>query len=214
MHPILLLGAALPLRTGHFQEQKWGHYRIPQSTCLQQIGMPLSRVGLDTDRGTFSPSLCTDTVTRQPGHPARCNPNKKTRCLKFTPRLLPGNLQAWFLGWVGNLALSAGADCTFRKTLKISLTPAPSLRCLPRAHVQLCPHCSACCGEGCRNAVSHSAAFPSDLQGEVGNRWKELFVSVSIFNLAAGSWELLLRKEAVLSSNAPPRSPGTSWRNP
>lgn len=129
---------------------------------------------------------------------------------------LPGNLQTWFLGWVGNLALSAGADCTFgkKKTLKISLMPAPSPRCLPRAHVQLCPHCSACCGEGCRNAVSRSAAFPSDLQGEVGSRWKELFVSVSIFNLVASSWELVLRRKVVFSSNVSPRSLGTSWRNP
>lgn len=179
--------------------------------------MPPSRVGLDTDRGTFRPSPCTDRVARQPGH--RCNPNNKKKaplCLKFTPRLPPqqfANLVPW-LGWQSGTFCRRRLHVWEKKTLKISLTPAPSPRCLPRAHVQLCPHCSACCGEGCRNAVSRSAAFPSDLQGEVGSRWKELFVSVSIFNLVASSWELVLRRKVVFSSNVSPRSLGTSWRNP
>lgn len=39
------------------------------------------------------------------------------------------------------------------------------------------------------------ASFPSDPQGEVGNRWKELFVSVSSFNPAARGWEAAVEEE-------------------
>lgn len=109
---------------------------------------------------------------------------------------LPDNSQAQnsWLGW------QSGTFCRCRlhvrrTALKIARMPAPSPSRLPRARFQLCPLCSACCGEGCRNAGRRRAAFPSDLQGEVGNRWKELFISFSVFNPAARGWEATVEEE-------------------
>lgn len=138
------------------------------------------------------------TLSMQPGGPrtARTPLGKKRGTLNSRLGSLPDDSQAQnsWLGW------QSGTFCRCRlhvwgTALKISRMPAPSPSRLPRARFQLCPLCSACCGEGCRNAGSCCAAFPSDLQGEVGNRWKKLFISFSIFNPAARGWEAVDEEE-------------------
>lgn len=145
---------------------------------------------------------CSNPLSVQPGGPrtARTPLGKKKKKKRGTlnSRLgsLPDDSQAQnsWLGW------QSGTFCRCRlhvrgTALKISRMPAPSPSRLPQARFQLCPLCSACCREGCRNAGSRCAAFPSDLQGEVGNRWKELFISFSIFNPAARGWEAAAGEE-------------------
>lgn len=134
-------------------------------------------------------------AARRSPHGAHAS-GKKRGTLNSRLGSLPDDSQArnsW-LGW------QSGTFCRCRlhvrgTALKISRMPAPSPSRLPRARFQLCPLCSACCGEGCRNAGSRCATFPSDLQGEVGNRWKELFISFSIFNPAARGWEAVVEEE-------------------
>lgn len=146
------------------------------------------------DAPTLSP--CSQEVPAR--HARLWGKKKKKKRGTLNSRLgsLPDDSQAQnsWLGW------QSGTFCRCRlhvrgTALKISRMPAPSPSRLPQARFQLCPLCSACCGEGCRNAGSRCAAFPSDLQGEVGNRWKELFISFSIFNPAARGWEAAAGEE-------------------
>lgn len=167
--------AKLPVCRLHFQEQKWEHCRTPQSIHVGQTGMSPGRAGLGGVGSTLRPSPRTDTVAGQPRGPRVVQPYEKSHCLqKSRLGFLPGKPQARIpcLGWQSG---------TFRRrrphvwgaALKIPAPPAPSPPSLPRARFQLRPLGSACCGEAVAMQAAIPAAFPADLQGEVGTRWKE-----------------------------------------
>lgn len=136
------------------------------------------------------------------GHssPLRAPSGKKHGTLNSRLGSLPGNSQArnsW-LGW------QSGTFCQCRlhvrgAALKISRVPAPSPCCLPRARSAVPPWLREVPQRGRSLLPSLSG-----LQGEVGNRWKELFTpfSPSLTPLHAAG-EVLLRKKVVLSGKPP-----------
>lgn len=146
---------------------------------------------------------CSNPLSVQPGGPRTARTplgeKKKKKRGTLNSRLgsLPDDSQAQnsWLGW------QSGTFCRCRlhvrgTALKISRMPAPSPSRLPQARFQLCPLCSACCGEGCRNAGSR-CVLPSHLICK--ERWatdgrssSSLF---SIFNPAARGWEAAAGEE-------------------
>lgn len=109
------------------------------------------------------------------------------------------------LGWADNLALSAGADCTFGGTaLKIARMPAPLTVTTPTGALSAVPPLLCLLRGGCRNA-GESPVPPSHLICK--ERWATDGRSSSslspVLTPLHAAGKPLLRKEAVLSRSPP-----------